>query len=70
VSLSTKFVDVLDGLADTTTPPLCVSSTVFPGGVRGFIGLKNEHLISLVDLLVGLAIGIFLRYVLGRLCVI
>jgi hypothetical protein len=69
-SLSTKFIDFIDGLADPTTPPLCVSSTVFPGGVRGFIGLKNEHLISLVDLLVGLAMGIFLRYMLRRLCAI
>ena len=57
--LSTRFASVLSDLANSRTPPPCVSR--LPWRCLQVSRAKNEHLISLVDLLVHIDVEIFLH---------
>ena len=59
--LSTRFASVLSDLANSRTPPPCVSR--LPWRCLQVSRAKNKHLISLVDLLVRIDVEIFLHCV-------
>ena len=61
--LSTGFASVLSDIANPRTPSPCVSPLGPPRRCLQVSRAKNEHLISLVDLLVHIGVEIFLHCV-------